>query len=101
MIHEAIRAGATTPERVIRYRLAQMHDDLAQFAEAPLLEELLYVELIREQAEAIEAQSLLRALPTPAHRDAAIRETEQASVIGRVFCVLARSRDALFHGAHA
>jgi hypothetical protein len=102
MIHSAIREEKTTPEKVIRYYLARMADDLAQFAEAPLLEELIYLELIREEAEAIEWQSIFRANPTPANRDRMIRETEEGSLVGRVLCALARSRDALFHhGAHA
>lgn len=100
VIHNAIHAGEITPERYMRYRLAQMQDDLAQFAEAPALEELLYVQLIREQAEALDAQSRAHALPSPAHIDAAVRETEEASLVGRVFCVLARSGRTLFHGSH-
>lgn len=101
MIHSAIREGKTTPEHVIRYYLARMHDDLAQFAEAPLLEELLYRQLINEQVQAIDAQSRAHALPSPAHIDDAIRETEESTLLGRVFCVLARSGRTLFHGDHS
>lgn len=101
LIHEAIRAGATTPERVIAYRLFQMRDDLAQFSETPALAELLYVQMIREEAEAIDAQSTAHALPTPAHLDTAVRETEKASLLGRAFCVLARSGRLPLHGARS
>jgi hypothetical protein len=100
MIHEAIRDGDDAGARDPLSARADARRSRA-VRRGAALEELLYVELIREQAEAIEAQSLLRALPTPANRDAAIRETEESSVVGRVFCVLARSRDALFHGVHA
>lgn len=101
VIHAGIRAGQITPEGLIRYRLAQIQDDLAQFSEAPLLEELLYLQLIREEAEALDAQSRAHALPTPDSIDAAVRETEDATLVGRVFCVLARSRRTLFHGDHS
>jgi hypothetical protein len=91
MIHAAIKQGCTTPDRVIAYRLAQMKDDLAQFAEAPNFVELVYVQLVTEEAEAVEAQTLAHALPTAANRDAAIRETEEASTIARAYCSLVKS----------
>jgi hypothetical protein len=91
MIHDAIKQGCTTPDRVISYRLAQMKDDLAQFAEAPNVVELVYVQLVTEEAEAVEAQTLAHALPTAANRDAALRETEEASTIARAYCSLVKS----------
>ncbi|MDB4892190.1 MAG: hypothetical protein JWL61_4045 [Gemmatimonadetes bacterium] len=97
MLHAAIRQGCTTPERIIAYRITQLQDDLAQFNETPLLEELIYQHLVREQAESIDAVSRAHAMPTPAHRDAAIRETEEASLMGRVFCLLMRSGKSLLH----
>ena len=97
IIHQAIRDGKTTPERVIHYRLFQLQDDLAQFDDSPALQDLLYLELVREQIEAIDAQSLAHAIPTPAHLDAAVRETEEASLVGRAFCALVRSGRLLMH----
>lgn len=88
MIHDAIRQGCTTPDRVIRYHVARMQDDLTQFPEAPLLEELLYVQLIREEAEALDAQSIAHALPSAEHQEAAIRATAQVARDARLYCTL-------------
>lgn len=99
MIHAAIRQGCTTPDRIISYRITQLQDDLAQFHETPLLEEMLYQHLIREQAESMDAVTRAHAMPTPAHRDAAIRETEEASLVGRMFCLLMRSGRSLLHAS--
>lgn len=100
MIHSAIRNGCTTPERVIGYRLFQMRDDLAQFEEAPDVGELLYVQLIREQAEALDAQSQFHARRTPAHAEIAIKETEDVVTLGRAFVGLLRAGGALLHRTH-
>jgi hypothetical protein len=79
LIDEGIASGAISPERLIRYRLFQLQCDLAQFpSAAPQLEELIYVRLVREEAEAIEAQAIARALPTPANRADAVRESKEA-----------------------
>lgn len=88
MIHDAIRQGCTSPDRVIRYHLARMQDDLAQFAEAPLLEELFYQQLIQEEASAIDAQSIAHALPSAEHQAAAVRATAQVARDARLFCSL-------------
>lgn len=90
MVHAAIHQGLTTPERVIDYRLFQMADDLAQFDEAPQLAELLYVRLIQDEAEALDAQSIDHALPSPTHHVAAIAATQQLVRDARVFLELAR-----------
>ncbi len=95
MLHAAIAQGCTTPERIIRYRLAQMHDDLAQFAETPLLEEMLYVELMNEQHEALHAQARAHAFPGDSLEMDAIRETEEANVVMRAYCWLMREGRSL------
>lgn len=100
MIHAAIADGCATPESVIRYRLFQMHDDLTQFGEAPLLEELLYVQMIQEQAEAIDAQSRAHALGTTTLELQAIRETEEATVLQRAYCAMKRASRSFLQASH-
>jgi hypothetical protein len=100
MIHAAIHESCTTPDAVIRYRLAQLHDDLAQFDAAPLLEELLYVELIRGQADAIDAQTRAHAFGTPTLELLAIRETEEATVVQRAYCAMKRASRSFLHVSH-
>lgn len=95
MLHAAIRQGCTTPKRIMLYRITQLQDDLSQFAEAPLLAELVMQHLITEQAESMAAISLAHAMPTAAHREEAIRETEEASFLGRVACEVLRSGGSL------
>jgi hypothetical protein len=97
MLHAAIRQGCTTPERVIEYRMLQLADDLAQFAQPAELSEILYIQMMAEQAEAFAAQSRAHALPSPAHTEAAIRETEEANVVQRAYVTLMRHGRSLFH----
>lgn len=99
-IHEAIRQGATTPEAVVEWRMAQLRDDIEQFDESPQLEELCYIALIREQSEAISAQSLAHAQPTQAHMDLAVRETREAVTYGKFFIAIANTGKRLLHLPH-
>lgn len=94
-VHAAIREGATTPEKVVAWRMAQILDDLAQFRAAPSAQELIYVNVIREQVEAIDAQSKAHAHPNETHRDRAIRETEESIAALQLYLSLLRSGASL------
>jgi hypothetical protein len=96
-VHAAIREGATTPDRVISWRLKQLADDLAQFSEPLEMNELFFVRLICEQAEAADAQTRAHAMPTSLNRDLAIKETEEAWLLGRLYCALLRGGRAMLH----
>lgn len=95
-IHEAIRNGCTSPDRVISYHLTRLQDDLAQFPEALDASEVLYRRLVTEQAEAIEAQTLAHALATEEARERAVRETEEAITLGQLY-VMDTRRDLPNH----
>lgn len=100
MIHGAIHQKCTTPELILRYRIAQLHDDYAQFENPPRLEDIFFVELIREQSQAIDAQARAHAFPTPENLEAAARETEDAVTLGQMCVQLMRSGRRLLHRAH-
>lgn len=79
MIHDGIRAGVVSRERIVRYRATQLLDDLAQFGDTDAdAVDVCYVRAMIEIAEAVEAQTVARALPTDANRLAAVRETREA-----------------------
>jgi hypothetical protein len=83
---------------VIGYRLTQLRDDLAQFTSLQqTMEELVYVELVREQAEAIDAQTRAFMQPTAGNHERAIRETEEAIGISHLFISAIRSGRRLLH----
>ena len=87
--HAAAQIGGTTADetrvRILRAVLAfgawviEPLDDVAPIGA------LLYTELMREQAEAIEAQSLARGLGTAQARANALRETQEAITAQRVW----------------
>lgn len=97
MLHQAIRQGCTTPEKVVEYYLVRMADSLAQFDEAPLLEEMCYLQWFKEQGEAHDAVARLHVLPTHEHRESAIREVTEASFLSRVVGGLLRRGGSLRH----
>ena len=99
-VHAAIREGATTPEKVVAWRMAQLHDDLAQFDEAPQLEDLVYVQLINEESEAVHAQTIAYAFPTPANREAALRETAEAVSFCHAFMQMVRAGGNMLRLSH-
>lgn len=99
-IHEAIREGATSPEAIVRWRIAQLLDDLEQFDESPQIDDLSYIALIREQSEAINAQSLAHAEPTDTNLDRAVRETRESVAYMRLFMALASRGRRLLHRPH-
>jgi hypothetical protein len=86
LIHEGIGTGVISRERLVRYRLFQLLDDLAQFPDEAPASDVLYVRLMAEQAEALEAQARAQGLPTPANREHAVRETREAVAIQSIAC---------------
>jgi hypothetical protein len=86
MLRAAIRQGCTTPERVLTYFLARIADAMADFAQPVDVSALVYTRLVQEQAEALEAQSLARALPSPERWQHAVRETRDVIHAAHVFC---------------
>lgn len=78
LIHDGIREGYISRERVIRYRAAQLLDDLAAFpSNTPANERLLAV-MLREIGEAIEAHIVAEGTPSSENRAGAVREGRQA-----------------------
>lgn len=86
MLHAAIRQGCTTREKIVRYRAAQLLDDFAQFPDEGRALDVLYTNLVTEEAEAIEAQTIAHALPTETNREAAIRESREAIGVMELEC---------------
>lgn len=78
LIHDGIRAGMISRERLVRYRLTQLLDDLAQFPGSTPVTDHLYAAAMREVGQAVEAQTLAHALATDEARTTAIRETREA-----------------------
>lgn len=85
MLHAAIAQGCTTPMQVVSYYLARLTDSLAQFPDERRLSDVLYVRLMAEEAEALEAQALARGLGTVEARAAAVRETRDEIGIAELY----------------
>jgi hypothetical protein len=92
MIHNGIRDGMIARARIIRYRAAQLLDDLAQFPEESCPNDLTYVQTMLETAEAIEALTIAKGMPTEANRVAAVRETREAIATSELHCHLLLTR---------
>jgi hypothetical protein len=91
LLHAAIAQGCTTPMQIVSYYLARLADSLNQFPEQLLASDVLYVRLMAEEAEALEAQALAHGIPTPANRETALRETREAIVVQQLECALLES----------
>ena len=86
IIHDGIRAALISRERIIRYRAQQLLDDFRQFPDEASATDVTYTRLMLEEAEAIEAQTIAHALPTPSNIDAAIRETRELVAVAELEC---------------
>ena len=97
MLAAAIQQGLTTRDRVLTYYLARIADSMAQFPDAGrfALSDILYVRAMAEQAEALDAQARARAIPSPAHCDAAARETREAIGVQELLIEIYERGDAL------
>jgi len=96
MLHAAIRQGCTTPLKVVSYFVERIADTLAQFPEQLLVSDVLYVRLMIDEAEALEAQALAHGVPTPEHIADAIVQTREAIVMQQLECALLEKRGAAF-----
>jgi hypothetical protein len=96
MIHDAIRNGCTTRERVLRYHLARLQDDMAQFPDASVTptSDVLFVLAMAEMAESMEAVAREHTMDTPENRRAAVKEASEVipGAAARVRDVRARGR---------
>lgn len=96
IIHQGIRDGMIARARIIRYRAAQLLDDLAQFPEESCPNDLTYVSMMYEVAEAVQAQTIAHGLPTEGNITAAIRETRESIAVAELQCsFLARRARAM------
>jgi hypothetical protein len=85
MLADAALQGCTTPDRIIEYFLVRIDDALAQFPSEYSARELVYLKLAIDEAEALEAQSIDRALPSPEHHRAALAATKHVALDAEVF----------------
>jgi hypothetical protein len=77
MIHTGIRAGYVTREQCVRFRLAQLIDDLGQFPAEGSAHETLYRLLMKETGEMVDWQTIARGTPTTENRARAVQETRE------------------------
>jgi hypothetical protein len=88
LLEAAISQGCTTPAQVIEYYLVRIEDSLAHFESPHEARELVYIKLAIDEAEALQAQSVDHALPSPEHRRAAVEATHRVELDARLFCEL-------------
>lgn len=86
MIHDGIREGMISRARIIRYRAAQLLDDLAQFPEESCPKDLLYIQAMIETAEMVEALTVAQGVPTETNRVTAVREAREAIATSELHC---------------
>lgn len=88
MIHDAIRSGCTTRDRVLRYYLARIQDDMAQFPDAASIEtsDVLFIVAMAEMAEGMESVARAHTMPTHENRRAAVKEASEAIPILQLVC---------------
>lgn len=82
LLHAGIAAGEITKEAVIAYRAAQLHDDLKAFGGNVEPGEALYVEFMTQAAEAVEAETVAKGMPTPQNISNAIRQLDDVVAVG-------------------
>jgi hypothetical protein len=91
VIHAGIRDGLICRERLIRFRASQLMDDFAQFPDEASAHVVTYVRLMLEEAEAVHAQTIAHAMPTPGNIDTAIRETKKLVAVAELECAVLRA----------
>jgi hypothetical protein len=80
-----------TRELVIRAVLAFLAWVLEPLNDGVPLSDILFATLVKEQAEALEAQALARGLETDAAITHAVEQTEEAILAQRIFCAVRRT----------
>lgn len=78
LIHEGIREGYITRERIIRYRAMQLLDDLAAFPNHTPANERLLAQMLREVGEGVESAIIAEGTPSIEHQTRAARELREA-----------------------
>lgn len=78
LIHDGIRSGMISRERIVRYRATQLLDDLAAFPTAAPANERLLALVMREIGEAAESAIVAESVPSGENRMRAIRESKDA-----------------------
>jgi hypothetical protein len=86
LIVEGIAAGTISRDRLVSYVLFKLMTLLALYPDQVDTSDVLYVRLMAEQAEALEAQARAHGLPTPANREHAVRETREEIAIASLAC---------------
>jgi hypothetical protein len=94
IIHAGIRDGVISRARIIRYRAEQLLDDLAQFPGDACPNDALYLQFMREAAEAVEAQTLARGVATEGTRVTALRETQELIAVAELHCAAMQPAEA-------
>lgn len=84
LIHDGIREGYITREQVVNYRLAQTADDLGQFPTGYTPQEAMFVQVVTEFAEAMEALTLANGIPSRENCERAAKETREALLVGEL-----------------
>lgn len=84
LIHDGIRAGYITREQVIQYRASQLQDDLAAFGGTIEPDEAVYVAFMTETAEAVDAATKAKGLPTRENVERCIAETREAIAVAEI-----------------
>lgn len=84
LIVAGIRAGHISEDQIIAYCRGQLLDLLGQFPTQRTADETVYVALMTETAEMVEAHTIARALPSPATQHAAIAQTRDVIALGQI-----------------
>jgi hypothetical protein len=86
MLAAAIREGCTTRGKVVVYFLKRLERTLGFFGSPMPVDEVLYPQFAKENADMVEAQCIARALPTPENKQRAVMETREAVSIAELAC---------------
>lgn len=86
LIHDGIRAGLISRERIVRYRAQQLLDDFAQFPDEASAKDALYVRLMFEAADCVKAQTVAQGMPTEGNCLDAVRETRELIAVAELQC---------------
>lgn len=81
LIHEGIRAGFISRERLVRYCAAQLLDYLGVFEDHTPAQDRLLAIVMRELGEAAESAIVAESVPSGENRSRAIRESKDAIAV--------------------
>lgn len=81
LIQQGIREGYISRERIIRYRAAQLMDDLSAFPNDSAANERLLAQLLREIGEGVESAIVAEGTPSLDNRTRAVRELREVGAV--------------------